>query len=134
MHLETHSSIEARTIFDIIELADKRKASYCNNINSPDSKAIECLRDYLATLSEQELRELICLMDLGRDLSYGGWDQEVVDAFCRHVGENSFSHFSQEQAMFYLSGKVPLGDWLGSVMKEISEADPQSKNLEMVAE
>lgn len=58
-------SIEARTIFDIIELADKRKASYYNNINSPDSKAIECLRDYLATLSEQELRELICLMDLG---------------------------------------------------------------------
>lgn len=67
---------------------------------------------YITDLTEQKRYNLMCLMHLGRNIDYTGFDEEAVDDFCFYADEwgKPVQHGSTDPA--YLVGKVRIGKWL----------------------
>ena len=104
-------------IFHVIELADRRKALDYNSNEYADARGE--LLGFLSSLGDQKLQEMMCLMDFGRNIEYNGFDRGVAENFVAQVDTRHFSHIRGRNAVQYLAGKLPLGEWLRKAWRQV---------------
>lgn len=66
----------------------------------------------IETFSERERYDLMCLMYLGRNIAYYGFNEEAVDDFCFHADEWGKRSWHGSTDPEYLAGKVQMAKWL----------------------
>ena len=72
---------------------------------------------YISDMSEHKRHDLMCLMYLGRNIDYSGFDEETVDDFCFYADEwgrkgRISNHLHGAMDPEYLAGKIRIGKWL----------------------
>ena len=72
---------------------------------------------YISELSDHKRHDLMCLMYLGRNIDYSGFDEETVDDFCFYAVEwgrkgRISNHLHGAMDPEYLAGKIRIGKWL----------------------
>lgn len=72
---------------------------------------------YISDMSERKRHDLMCLMYLGRNIDYSGFDEETVDDFCFYADEwgrkgRISNHLHGAMDPEYLAGKIRIGKWL----------------------
>ena len=69
--------------------------------------------------SEHKRHDLMCLMFLGRNIAYIGFNEEAVDDFCFHADEWGKKVWHGSTDPEYIAGKVPLSKWLRLVKENV---------------
>ena len=109
--------IREEEIFHVIGLAERRKALDYNSNEYADARGE--LLGFLSSLTDQKLQEMMCLMDFGRNIEYNGFDRSTAENFINHVDTRHFSRISGRNAVQYLAGKLPLGEWLRIAWRQV---------------
>lgn len=116
--------------FEITEKEIERVVAMSEWRNSPDREPF-CREPYgsilsfISGLSDHKRHDLMCLMYLGRNIDYTGFDEEAVDDFCFYAdewGKKQPLHGGMEPV--YLAGKVHIGKWLRLATEAIFEKQP----------
>jgi hypothetical protein len=82
---------------------------------------------YISDMSEHKRHDLMCLMYLGRNIDYSGFDEETVDDFCFYADEwgrngRISNHLHGAMDPEYLAGKIRIGKWLKLAKDAIIQA------------
>ena len=89
----------------------------CYDPECEEGEPFATLLSMIELLPDQKRHDLMCLMNLGRNLEYYGLNEEVIADFCIYADEKPIKSGSTDPR--YLAGKIPLSRWLRRVKKEI---------------
>ena len=85
-------------------------------------QALETYRNAIEALSERKRHDLMCLLYLGRDITYYGFQAGAVNEFIDYADEWGTKPMNRLRGCVnpdYLMGK-PIGKWIGAVREALS--------------
>ena len=85
--------------------------------NYSKEELYDCRLAHIRMLYDEERYDVMCLMYLGRNIDYTGFNREAVDDFCFYTNHM----FYQDPAPEYLAGKIKFSYWLRLAWEYIRE-------------
>ena len=88
-------------------------------------QALETYQNAMEALSERKRHDLMCLLYLGRDITYYGFQAGAVSEFLDYADEWGTKPTNRLRGCVnpdYLMGK-PIGKWIGAVREALSGKD-----------